>query len=294
MANTEIVHNDMICRVATKSAILDFQNALIPSLQEDYAQLQGIGGAKHAPNSGIKLGLTDYSVEGNTKYATGNVPSHIFEMAKHIVLENIGTETLAGELPENVSQINGKITQALSALVRLLTAGAKISKKISSGEQDAAEAATSSLLKISQGFTAVTGSPKFSVRRAKDWTYTQTRVNTYAMDGEYAPTSTIQIYRQNYRPAYNGKPEEEAKLPWHVRITNFKAIPADTGVGYKKGSEKEQTDVQIAFSDEDMFRICYKIEHFVNLWEQTECAYTLSCGVKISDDLRKQRKNNTN
>ena len=50
-----------IAKAASKNKFLDFRNALTLAFLEDYANLQGIGGGKHAPTSGIKLLIQDIS-----------------------------------------------------------------------------------------------------------------------------------------------------------------------------------------------------------------------------------------
>ena len=75
-----------IAKAASKNKFLDFRNALTLAYLEDYANLQGIGGNKHAPTSGIKLLIQDNS-SGSQK-AQAIVPCYLIDKMLEVCRRN--------------------------------------------------------------------------------------------------------------------------------------------------------------------------------------------------------------
>ena len=52
-----------ICKVHGKDKVIDFRDGLHYANYVDFANIHGVGGKKHAPNSTIQVVLCDYSKE---------------------------------------------------------------------------------------------------------------------------------------------------------------------------------------------------------------------------------------
>ena len=75
-----------IAKAASKNKFLDFRNALTLAFLEDYANLQGIGGGKHAPTSGIKLLIQDNS--NGSQNAQAIVPCFLIDKMLEVCRKN--------------------------------------------------------------------------------------------------------------------------------------------------------------------------------------------------------------
>lgn len=83
--------SDIIVKAAARGKFLDFRNALVPPLDKDYAMMHGCGGADHAPRSGIRLLLTDYSAgAGKSTVVSANVGPEFAPYVLSVCQRNVG------------------------------------------------------------------------------------------------------------------------------------------------------------------------------------------------------------
>lgn len=93
----------MISTIITKSnslnKVVDLRDKLILSKTEDYAQMHGIGGKDHNPNSTIQCMICDYSGSGNSKSVSANISVdkvyYIAEQIKKIVFKQDESDKLS-------------------------------------------------------------------------------------------------------------------------------------------------------------------------------------------------------
>ena len=87
-----------IAKAASKGKFLDFRNALSLAYLEDYPNIQGIGGAEHAPASGIRLLIQDYS--GESKSTSAIIPCWQIDKILEVCRQN--SADLQGQLSKTV------------------------------------------------------------------------------------------------------------------------------------------------------------------------------------------------
>ena len=82
----------VIAQVAARNKFLQFRDGLTLAYTEDYANLEGIGGKRHAVVSGIRLIILDYSND-ETKLVSATIPcwqiDKIYEVCKAALLNNM-------------------------------------------------------------------------------------------------------------------------------------------------------------------------------------------------------------
>lgn len=315
---------DMICRIDAKGKILDFRNSLVPANPENYAMLHGQGGSKYARNSAIQATLCDYS--DKTKEANGgksvtvsaNLPRHIFSIIKEICMKNIGSSHVMVNDPDPRNQ-NWKgfatyihdvavavqkgmsVCTTMAVAVYSLVAGVTnaLRKKFKGADDKSfLELLGKSFADACERFTSpveepvLVPAPALPTGLYTDYHYEQVRVNTYKKhkDGAKVFVSTVTIDRM----VLDGKGNKQM-LPWSIRVSNFWAIPKvhENGTqSYVRNSvdQKETMSAVIKCDDEEMYRCCYNIEHFITVWENTVCIPLVKEGLKAKAEAYLQWK----
>lgn len=89
-----------IARIAGKDKFLDFSDGLVRADPQNYGNLHGIGGEKHATNSVIRLNLTDYSQgAGNSTYVSVNLDVYqVDELLTAVRMANCGLLGMSAQL----------------------------------------------------------------------------------------------------------------------------------------------------------------------------------------------------
>ena len=94
----------------------------------------------------------------------------------------------------------------------------------------------------------------------------QERVNPYSKTNDgFVRVSVVSIQRKQF----NAK-NEIMKSPWSVNISNFEAAPNEQKNGttsYKSNTKRNEGNLFIQVSDDDMWRCCYAVSHFISAWE---------------------------
>ena len=251
-----------IAKAASKNKFLDFRNALTLAFLEDYANLQGIGGGKHAPTSGIKLLIQDNS-SGSQK-AQAIVPCFLIDKILEVCRRNAadmeydGT-TVAFQVDRIYKSFFELVKGVKSACGRIIKQKGHANGPLADFGNAAREA--ESVYTDFQKFPATAYGKPYA-----DFSYRQERVNPYSRSNDgYVRVSVVSIQRKQF----NAK-NEVMKSPWSVNISNFEAAPNEQKNGttsYRSNTKRNEVNLFIQVSDDDMWRCCYAVSHFITAWE---------------------------
>ena len=251
-----------IAKAASKNKFLDFRNALTLAFLEDYANLQGIGGGKHAPTSGIKLLIQDNS-SGSQK-AQAIVPCFLIDKILEVCRRNAadmeydGT-TVAFQVDRIYKSFFELVKGVKSACGRIIKQKGHANGPLADFGNAAREA--ESVYTDFQKFPATAYGKPYA-----DFSYRQGRVNPYSRSNDgYVRVSVVSIQRKQF----NAK-NEVMKSPWSVNISNFEAAPNEQKNGttsYRSNTKRNEVNLFIQVSDDDMWRCCYAVSHFITAWE---------------------------
>lgn len=266
--------NTVICRADAKNKVFDMRDGLNLAYPEDYAMIHGTGGAKHASVSGITLTITDYS-EGTgdrSKFAHANIPPFLVDQMLSVCRQNAGTRVDgSGYLANALSLMNSKLDKlvvtSLTFFSKAVSACGSILK--GKGHEAGPFADFGKVLKETRDVLATDGDvTAFAVGSGyTDYAYHQERVNMYRKDPKdgYVFVSVVDIARKQFSD--KGEPR---RLTWQVKIKNLWAQPREMTNGttaYNSGTARDVVETFIQISDDDMYRCCYAVDHFVRVWE---------------------------
>lgn len=279
-----------IARADMRGKILEIKDLLTMAYAEDYAALQGQGGKKHAPKSVIQLCLTDYSDSQNTNgkaiFVKANVEYPEFSKWKEIALANLGSWRIADSILSagamaafNCDAMLRRQIEWQSDLSKVIATYFKLDNTKSGADSFPTSYAADSFGQLGEiqcadvgGNAGINELPIF-----RDYEFRTEKVNPYATwingDREYANVSTLQVLRQQF--AVKNGVAELRKLPWSIRISNFAAALNRKQAGTVTFDSKTAADVKtavISLSDDIVFNLCVRVEHFVSAWEQAVCS----------------------
>ena len=184
-----------IAKAASKNKFLDFRNALTLAFLEDYANLQGIGGGKHAPTSGIKLLIQDNS-NGSQK-AQAIVPCFLIDKMLEVCrrnavdLEYDGT-TVAFQVDRIYKSFFELVKGVKSACGRILKQSGHPKGPLADFGNAARGAET--VYTDYQKFPATAYGKPYA-----DFSYRQERVNPYSRSNDgFVRVSVISIQRKQF------------------------------------------------------------------------------------------------
>ena len=72
------------------------------------------------------------------------------------------------------------------------------------------------------------------------------------------------------------------KSPWSVNISNFEAAPNEQKNGttsYRSNTKRNEVNLFVQVSDDDMWRCCYAVSHFITAWEMAYGIPLIQSGV---------------
>ena len=263
-----------IAKAASKNKFLDFRNALTLAFLEDYANLQGIGGGKHAPTSGIKLLIQDNS-SGSQK-AQAIVPCFLIDKILEVCRRNAadmeydGT-TVAFQVDRIYKSFFELVKGVKSACGRIIKQKGHANGPLADFGNAAREA--ESVYTDFQKFPATAYGKPYA-----DFSYRQERVNPYSRSNDgYVRVSVVSIQRKQF----NAK-NEVLKSPWSVNISNFEAAPNEQKNGttsYRSNTKRNEVNLFVQVSDDDMWRCCYAVSHFITAWEMAYGIPLIQSGV---------------
>ena len=263
-----------IAKAASKNKFLDFRNALTLAFLEDYANLQGIGGGKHAPTSGIKLLIQDNS-SGSQK-AQAIVPCFLIDKILEVCRRNAadmeydGT-TVAFQVDRIYKSFFELVKGVKSACGRIIKQKGHANGPLADFGNAAREA--ESVYTDFQKFPATAYGKPYA-----DFSYRQERVNPYSRSNDgYVRVSVVSIQRKQF----NAK-NEVMKSSWSVNISNFEAAPNEQKNGttsYRSNTKRNEVNLFVQVSDDDMWRCCYAVSHFITAWEMAYGIPLIQSGV---------------
>lgn len=275
----------IITKVNGRDKVIDFRDGLVPARLEDYANLHGTGGSHHAPNSVIKVYVCDYSAGKGEKSRTvsANLTPEVCEQLFEVCKRNIGTQVVDGNFAffEEERAAVRKQNKLAEMQIYLIKHGSSLIRRyLEASEKPTAATMLASIqqimdkslqkLEASEAGTATAAMP---LPQHMDFNYTQDRVHNY--DGKkeengYAPVQRLQIWHQAYR-----KDGALSNYPWTVKIINGMAKVQEQQNGATTFSASTLTNTTEAFiqvSDNDMFKMMSKVNHFVRVWEDVVAA----------------------
>lgn len=295
--------SDIIAKAAAKNKFLDFRPNLVLAHEKDYAMIHGIGGSQHALRSTIKCLITDYGVKPSVVVSANispELPSYILEVCR----KNVG---LLGAVPATTNKRASMISplQAMAAAPQLgqhllVAAGLSnqpcvavattflqnleseeevpevkalldLARKIPALPDDGSgnifvPLPVSMINQIADSFSAGAAADSSATKGkgGDDFQYRQERVNSYRKENNLCPVSILTISRVGIR-----KTGEVSKLPWTVKIENFKAPSVERGgmTSYNGRGIVDKREAFVALTDFDMYRCLYRVERFIELWE---------------------------
>lgn len=318
--NEEAFQNpDMICRINAKGKVLDFRNSLVPANPENYAMLHGQGGAKYARLSSIQATICDYSDKtkdangGSSVTVSANMPRHVFSLFKEVCVKNLGTSSVMIRDPnpnnkewQGIATYFHHVAVALQKAQTICTTMAVAVYSLISGVTNALrnkfkgaddksflESLGKAFADASNRFTSPQddqtlqlAAPAVPTGVYTDYHYEQVRVNVRKLhkDGAKVFVSTVTVDRM----VMDGKGNKQM-LPWSIRISNFWALPKihDNGTqSYIRSSvdANETMTAVIKCDDDEMYRCCYNIEHFISVWENSVCIPLVRGGLTAKEE----------
>ncbi len=287
--------SDIIYTVGGKNKFFDMRNALNLAYVEDYAQIHGLGGGKHAPNSGITLSITDYGDKSASKFVTANVSPYIIDKMLAVCQQNAGNR-VGGEtdLAAALSTMNAKLDRIFAGLLngaaRAVTACGNIVKQ--RGHEKGPIADFGQVMKAARDGLADKEADikQFGVRNGyTEFTFHQDKVNVYRKDPKagFVFVTVIDIARRQY----NDKGDLR-KYPWAIQIKNLWAPPIEQPNGttaYSAGNARDVVEAFIQISDDDMHHCCWAADHFIRVWENANAIPLVVEGLK----RRQQNRQNS-
>lgn len=236
--------NTQIARIDGKNKILDFSDGLIRADPKDYANLHGTGGQNSAPNSVIRLALTDYSQgAGKSTYVTANMDVYQIErLLAAVKMASCGMLGIGNQLDavKAAATANGQLTgwlqsghcptyQELANLQQMLGQG------LNSKEADAPAWKMPTILKANP--------------------YGKKEINGV----KHAPVSSLDV---QYFPAKN--------YSWTIRIVNFLAPLNERqngSINFDGKGAVEKKEAVISVTTADLMTELLRVDHFIWNWE---------------------------
>lgn len=276
----------MIAQAAAKNKFLEFEDGLVLAYEKDYAMLQGYVGHSYAPNSGIRVRITDYTDKNDTKQASVLVPCYVFDKIDDVCKKNTGKYFIKGGDICDIESTNKSVKRMIANLLQgaqsAISDAYNKKQELLYGMGVAVKSAKLKLTGKSDDGNPDPNVPKIAhleVPVSCDYQYNQTRVQGEYPDANgFVKCSTLSISRATYGTSADGK-EQERKLPWNVKITTFKAKPKrfDNGtVAYDSKTVTDQLELQVSISDDEMSRCMFAVQHFISQWERASLGSFIS------------------
>ena len=292
MADQQYI-NAIIAKANGKDKVIDFRDGLVPANTNDYAMIHGAGGAKHAPNSVVKVTVCDFSKGKGDKSVTvsANISTETVAMlhaaAQKFLINPPSTQQTTTPSGLVISQADAnKISESLQMLVN-----ASKARKI---EGDDFVALGTNIRAV---YNSLKNAPAPQQKKSggKDFEYSQERVNAYRQgkDGlaaDFAPVNKLSITHQSVRD--DGA---VSRYPWVVKITNgFAQVKKDANgaTSYIGSTFKLSAEAFIMLADADMFRMMEDCVRFIRAWELAYGIPVIKAGEAAREEARKNAASN--
>ena len=229
-------HNSgKIAKINGKDKVIDFSDAVILAFPTDSAAIHGTGGKGHAPNSGIRINVCDFTKGTGDKSVTCSFNLDVWDaFLLHKAAGDAVSGTLAGTAMAKASQYFSNATGVITGWL-----------------QGSHQPTFQELASVQQTLAAgmkLAGEACWSFDRQKNNPYRKTE------DG-FVPVSTLHM---EYNPTRN--------YQWTIVITNFEAplIQRENGAtahDAKRGRNKK--DVMFFATTSDLFAALEAVTHFI-------------------------------
>lgn len=293
----------LIARVGGRNKFVDFRNALTLANSNDYAMLQGVGGKKHAPTSGISINMTESFPDPNnpkgpplkpSNFVNAILPCYVIDQILAVCQKNSGATMVENKSLNNLS---AKLNLIAAGFANSIQQGIKACANIVTGKahEKGPFAEFGLVFKAAKEGIKSADTEQLQLEPSKtytDYSYHQDRVNMYKRDknDDFVSVSTVDITRTEY--SANG---DLMGYPWNIAVKTFWAPevkkPNETS-SYDGKRVRDITTVFMKVSDADMYRCCYAVEHFIRVWENAFCIPLVMNGVKNRDSQRMQYRSN--
>lgn len=239
--------NSKIAVMDGKDKKLDFSDSLIMANPEDYANVHGIGGKGHAPNSAIALTLCDYSKGTGDKSVNVKV--------------NLDVRYIDYLLCVVSGAVNGTLGLAsqLRSVKDFATTNGILIGWLQSNHQPTMQELAGLQQTMCNGLVAQDPEGKQPC-----WSDSFQKNNPYKTENrnskEFAPVSIFSIA---YDPTRN--------YPWTIKVTNCMAPLIRQANGATAHNAKEAVDKkEVVFSakTQDLFESLSSVDHYIRLWER--------------------------
>ena len=232
-----------ICKVHGKDKVIDFRDGLHYANYVDFANIHGVGGKKHAPNSTIQVVLCDYS-KGKGENSV-NVRFRL-EVEDIEILHEAARKAYFGELSGSLKRICAQVIERMRAWFCIAS--------YPDGSRPVAE---SEIVQLGQMLRNALEEQSFSYNSEKN--------NPYAEDNGMVPVQRISI-------TYNALATDgqESRYPWMISIENFQAPikKMENGASYhlsKQGTKRVSANIMM--SKVDFLRSMIAVSRYIRNWE---------------------------
>ena len=258
-----------ITKTNGKDKVIDFRDNLVVANTQDYANIHGVGGKAHAPNSTIRCTICDFTKgKGeNSVTVSANIAVDVINR-----LYCVAEKQITNSEQENVLQITqeslNNFKQVYSALESAYKNGTEINVKL--------------LSKLGQRM--INGLKGISMTASGDFSYKQEKVDVYRKANGKAPVNKLIITRQRLR-----KDGQISNYPWDINIINGMArINEKEGVAttYNPPELSITGQAYINVNDADMYNMMYRIVSFIRIWENTVCIPMMQNGLQQREQER--------
>lgn len=245
-----------IWKVHGKDKVIDFSSKLTKALPEDFANVHGIGGSNHAPNSTICATICDSTKGTGDKSVTVKFCIDVEDMP---MLYNAAMAARLGQLGAGHGTNAASLQNACEMVRNQLRNWLKIAAYPDNSRPIPYEEIASAGKMLTDALSAVgSGSPVVfpPYTKQKNNPYTTTKIKGIS----YAPVSQINI---SFDPS--------RRYPWTIQISNFDAPIKQRSNGATTHNAKDAINKKDAFINLSMDDFCASmvaIERFVRLWEQ--------------------------
>lgn len=290
--------SDVICKVGGKDKFFDFRSALVPAKSEDYAMLHGCGGSKHAPKSGIRMCITDYSAGTGDKslFVQANIPIHIadamLQVCRYNAVQHVDGVSALAPAVNTIADMVRKLQVCLfTGISRCVTACGNIVNGKAHEKGNVAEFGQA-ILGAKKAATQPSGLQPVAVEPSYgEYNYHQERVNTHKADPKdgFVAVSIVDITRKQ-----NTEKGEAKRYPWTVKIKNMWAAPVTHQNGttsYSSSNVRDAVECFVQVSDDDMYRCCLAVEHFVSVWENAVTLPMVVRALQTKEQAAQNRRN---
>ena len=239
-----------ITKVNAKNKVMDLADALIKALPKDYANIHGVGGSKHAANSGIRLTLCDYSKGKGDASVT--------------VRYNIDVRDIDRLLCIVSAAINGTlgIKEQMKAIRDFANAHGMVIGWLHGNHQPTLQELAGLQQTLCNGLMQQ-DPDNIADRVVWSWDVQKNNPHKSAckwIDGvEYTPVSTINL---TYNPSKN--------YAWMIKVANYMAPINRQANGASSHNNKgaiEKKEVMFSITTDDLFYALCDVHHYIALWE---------------------------